>query len=441
MSLALLLLAARSAGAEPAPEEAGRTPAVEAAAPEAPAAEPSAAPDASTPPADPVPTASAGSGSAVDEEADDERPPPRRARKRRTGAERSARELVPDGLERRSPLGAEWWQILGVPLLAGAAALIGRVLGRVTRLVATRVARATPAPWDDQLLHRSHGPLTLAWAFGVARAGIPFLFLPSAVSTLLQRGLDAGLIAGVTWVAVRATEIAGEAAVQTARARSNPEAASVLPMVARAAKGAFIALGVVAVLSGLGYPVVSLLAGLGIGGLAFALAFQKTAENLFGSVSIGVDQPFRVGDLIKVEDVIGLVEVIGLRSTRIRTPDRTVVTIPNGRLADMRVENFSVRDRMRLYAVLPLEVDTPAATVDAAATVCEATLRAAPDVLVETATVRLVRVGPNGVELEAVAWFQVENADAFALLKHRLFLELLAAVSAAGARLAHPARP
>lgn len=377
----------------------------------------------------------------LDPEADEAPAAPRPPRRRKSAGERTVRELVPDGLEKRSPLGPEWWQILGLPLIAAVSAIAGRVLGRLTRLVATRLARATPAPWDDQLLFRSHGPLGLAWSLGVARAAAPFLFLPTGAAALLNRGLDAGLIAAITWVAVRASEIAGEAAAQTARARNNPEAASVIPLIARAAKGALAAIGVVAVLSGLGYPVVSLLAGLGIGGLAFALAFQKTAENLFGSVSIGVDQPFRVGDLIKVEDVIGIVELIGLRSTRIRTADRTLVTIPNGRLADMRVENFAVRDRMRLYAVLPLDVETPAAEVSAAAEAATQVLLAAPDVIPEQASVRLVRVGASALELEAVAWFRTTDADAFAALRHRILLDLLAATAGAGARLSHPARP
>ena len=129
------------------------------------------------------------------------------------------------------------------------------------------------------------------------------------------------------------------------------------------AKIAAIAVAAIAVLSEFGYPVTSLVAGLGIGGIALALAAQKTVENLFGSLSIGIDQPFRVGDYINVDTISGTVESIGLRSTRIRTLDRTLVTLPNGKLADMRVESFAERDRIRFICVLALTRSTKAAAV------------------------------------------------------------------------------
>ena len=120
--------------------------------------------------------------------------------------------------------------------------------------------------------------------------------------------------------------------------RTHAQGASMLPSVRRATKVAVVALGAVAVLAQVGYPVGSLLAGLGLGGLAVALAAQKTVENLIGSVTIGLDVPFKVGDFVRADGAEGTVEAIGLRSTRLRTLDRTVVTIPNGKLADARIE-------------------------------------------------------------------------------------------------------
>lgn len=102
-------------------------------------------------------------------------------------------------------------------------------------------------------------------------------------------------------------------------------------------------------------------AGLGIGGLAVALAAQKTLANLFGAISIGVDRPFREGDYIKVGEVEGTVEAIGLRSTRLRTLDRTVVSIPNGDLADTRAETFGLRDRFQFMTTIGVEYGTRAA--------------------------------------------------------------------------------
>jgi len=149
-------------------------------------------------------------------------------------------------------------------------------------------------------------------------------------------------------------------------------------------------MGVVAVLSELGYPVASLIAGLGIGGLALALALaaQKTVENLFGAFSIGVDQPFQEGDFVRIEDFVGTVESVGLRSTRIRTLDRTLIIMPNGKLADMRIETFSVRDRMRLSCVIGLVYSTTETQMRQVLTGLEARLRAHPKIWAETVVVR-----------------------------------------------------
>jgi len=145
-------------------------------------------------------------------------------------------------------------------------------------------------------------------------------------------------------------------------------------------KVAVLILAVIALLSAWGYSVASLLAGLGIGGLAVALAAQKTVENLFGAFSIGVDQPFREGDFVKVEDFVGTVEVIGLRSTKIRTLDRTLITLPNGKLSDMRLESFAARDRIRLACSLGLVYETTTAQMRQVLAELEKRLRAHPKI-------------------------------------------------------------
>jgi MscS family membrane protein len=131
-------------------------------------------------------------------------------------------------------------------------------------------------------------------------------------------------------------------------------AQTIVPLIGRSLR---VALGLAALLvplSQLGYPVGTLLAGLGIGGIIVALAAQKTVENLFGSVSLAADRVMRVGDWVKFDDVQGTVERIGLRSTHIRTLDRTVVKVPNGRLAELRIESFGERDRIRFFTTIRL---------------------------------------------------------------------------------------
>jgi MscS family membrane protein len=196
----------------------------------------------------------------------------------------------------------------------------------------------------------------------------------------------------------------------------------------------------VAILAELGYPVTSLLAGLGIGGLAVALAAQKTVENVFGAFSIGVDQPFREGDLIRVDTVLGFVEAIGLRSTRIRTLDRTLVTMPNGKLADMRVESYAPRDRLRLNFVVGLVYATTSAQMREIIAGWEGLLRAHPKIWPDVVQVRFQAFGESSLTVEVQCWFQTSDWNEFIQIREDVLLQMMEVVERAGSQMAFPTR-
>jgi MscS family membrane protein len=194
------------------------------------------------------------------------------------------------------------------------------------------------------------------------------------------------------------------------------------------------------VLSAFGFPIGTLLAGLGIGGLALAFGAQKTVENLFGSVSLAVDQPFRVGDFVKVDDFVGTVEDIGLRSTRFRTLDRTLITIPNGKLADQRLESFAVRDRMRLAATLGVTYSTTRSQMQTVLEGFERVLREHPWIWPEAMVVRFKEFGPSSLDIEVMAWFQVPTWGDFQLCRQEVLLAFMQVVEDAGTSFAFPTR-
>src|SRR5262249_35579380 len=121
---------------------------------------------------------------------------------------------------------------------------------------------------------------------------------------------------------------------------------SVLPLVSRIVKVTVFFLAVAAILSEWGYNTSAILAGVGGGGIAVSLAAQKTIENFFGGVSVIGDRPVAVGDYCKFDNRAGTIEDIGLRSTRIRTTERTEVIVPNSAFSAMTLENFARRDKM-----------------------------------------------------------------------------------------------
>lgn len=130
-----------------------------------------------------------------------------------------------------------------------------------------------------------------------------------------------------------------------------------VPLATRALKVLVVVFGVLVALQSLNVNVVSLLAGLGLGGLALALAAQDTAANVFGSITILMDRPFKIGDTIKVGDTEGVVEEIGFRSTRLRTPYNSLVTMPNSVVAKEKIDNLTARPLKRNRYVLGLTYD------------------------------------------------------------------------------------
>jgi MscS family membrane protein len=348
------------------------------------------------------------------------------------------REHLPEVLLRPGPREILLWQWIALPFAGLLAWVVGRVLAAVILAVLSRAAARTDTLWDDAIVARLRGPVAVAGAIAVAYGLLPWLDLTPPAHALLHEVLDAAVVVTVFWAMWRAVDVAGQAASQSSWGRDSASARSLLSIGMRAGKVAVAALGVVAGLAQLGYPVASLVAGLGLGGLAFALAAQKTVENLFGSVSLAVDQPFRVGDFVKVEDFVGTVEAIGLRSTHIRTLDRTVVSIPNGRLADMRLESFTARDRMRLACTIGLEYGTRLAQMRAVLQGLERVLREHPKIWPDAVVVRFKEFAASSLDVEVMAWFQTSEWSEFQLIRQEVLLQFMDVVESAGASFAFP---
>jgi MscS family membrane protein len=337
--------------------------------------------------------------------------------------------------ETYGPLGLTWSQWLAIIAIVAGSVLFGNVLGRVVRAVVARLVKKTRSTWDDALLPRLAGPLSAALALALAAALIPSVGLPTDWRP--YRLIRVGYFVVFFWTLFRLVDVGFHLLGESMWARSGPSR-SLIPLGSRVAKVGILAIAIVAVLSSLGYPVASLIAGLGIGGLALALAAQKTVENLFGAFSIGVDQPFRVGDTVKVEDFQATVERIGLRSTRFRTLERTIVTIPNGKLADSRIESYTARDRVRFATIIGLVYSTSEAQVRQVLEGFLRVLKAQPKLFPEGVTVLLRGLGASSLDIEVSAQFQTEDYAEFQAIRQEVLLQFLRVVEEAGTALAFP---
>jgi MscS family membrane protein len=347
---------------------------------------------------------------------------------------------LPDQLLRPGPRGVLRWQWIALPLLALVSLMAGVAVSRLAVPRLRRMAAKTPAAWDDAIVVRLGGPLALAVAVGVSFLALPLLALYPSADKFVSGMLRTSFFVTFFWTLLRVIDVLTDVIKASPWGLSHAASRSLLSLGARITKVALALLAIVAVISELGYPVASLIAGLGIGGLALALASQKTVENLFGAFSIGVDQPFREGDFIKVEDFMGTVETIGLRSTRVRTLDRTLITVPNGKLAEMRIETFAVRDRIRLACTLGLVYSTTTNQMRLVLAGLEQTLREHPKIWHQDITVRFKELTASSLDIEINAWFTTADYTEFKTIRQDILLQFMEVVEKAETSFAFPTR-
>jgi MscS family membrane protein len=345
---------------------------------------------------------------------------------------------LPGPLQERGPRELFFWQWLGLFLLIPLTLLLGVGLGGFTRWALTKLASKTTTPWDDVLARRLVAPITLLWSATLFWVLLPSVSLDVSARAFFEKVLKAVVFASVTWALLRSIDVMANSVLKHPSVASKPASRSLVPLGVRTVKFAFGLMALIAVLSALGLPVESLLAGLGIGGLALALAGQKTVENLFGAFSIGLDQPIREGDVVKIEDIVGTVESIGLRSTRIRTPERTLVTLPNGKLAEMRLETFAARDRLRFSCELALVHGTPSTKLRSLIGELNRLLASHPDIHPEGVFVHFKAIERAALVLETQAYFQTIDFERYALLRDELLIRIMEAVEKTGNSFAFP---
>jgi MscS family membrane protein len=349
-------------------------------------------------------------------------------------------KLAPAPLLKRGPYRVLWAQWLGLPIIVAVAWLLGGALTRLTRAIMRPVVHRTVTRWDDQLVERMSAPVTLAWTLVLLFFLLQLLGLRPAPLAFAFKVLRTGWVLCFFWAIGRAVDVWSHVLAATSFGPSASARRALMPLASRVLRLLIMALAIVALLSELGYSVASILAGLGIGGLAVALAAQKTFEHWFGAFAIAVDQPFREGDFVRIDNLSGTVEQIGMRSTRVRTLERTIVSIPNGKLAEMQAETFAPRDRTRLATDLRLVYGTTSAQVRQILEGIERTLRGHEKARGDSVSVILREIAPNALVVEVVAFFDTTDAQLFNQIRQDMLLAFMEVVESAGSELALPAQ-
>ncbi len=251
--------------------------------------------------------------------------------------------------------------------ILAAGALAGKLFSWIIRNIIRKFAESTETKLDDVLVDVMDGPFVFAIFVITFIFAENVLVMSSGFSTGYDAVVRVLMTVGVAWIIIRFLDsiVMHYVLPYTEKSESDLDD-MLLPILRGAIKVIVITIAGVTVLSNFGYDVTSIIAGLGIGGLAFALAAKDLISNIFGGVSILTDKPFKIKDMIKFDNRQGTIREIGLRTTRVETLDGTTLVIPNAKFTDGIVENITARKQMRVALTLGLEYSTSAKKLDEA---------------------------------------------------------------------------
>lgn len=280
------------------------------------------------------------------------------------------------GLDLRMRLGATW---LGIDVWQYAVAAILFLVAFFARRAAGFVLDRLIVPWvgriggglGGRILSVLVRPLTAMVGLLGSYLALRVLLYPAEPGRrpflsveFVDRSFEVAAAVIILWTAIRLIDLLTAYLRERAQEADLPVDVPVIPLLRKSLKIFIGLIGGLLIIQHLGYPIASLLGGLGIGGLAVALAAQDTLANVFGSIIIFADKPFKVGDWVQIGDVSGHVEAIGFRSTRIRTWPRSLVAIPNKTIANSQIENWSAMPKRRItftlyvtYASTPEQIE------------------------------------------------------------------------------------
>jgi MscS family membrane protein len=248
------------------------------------------------------------------------------------------------------------------------------------------------------------------------------------------------LILAVAWILLRLVDVAAQTVADRFLRKGQVQGIALIPGAARGVKIVIASLTVVFMMHAIGYQITALMAGLGIGGIAVALAAQKSLENLIGGVTIYTDRPLRVGDFCRFGERVGTVEEVGLRSTRIRTLDRTIVTIPNGDFSGLQLENFSVRDKIWFHPRIGLRYETSPDQIRYILVEIRKMLYSHPKVDPDPARIRFVSFGAYSLDLDIFAYVKTTDYGEYLEVAEDLNLRIMEIVAEAGSSFAFPSQ-
>lgn len=284
--------------------------------------------------------------------------------------------------------------------------VLAKIVFRTFKGAVRRATKKTKTKLDDVLVDSIEEPIVLAIVIVGAYIALNFLAMPEAASSIINNVLRVLIAVDIIWLFSRSTTDIIDNLIKPLVEKAQPEmGAHFMHLVKRITITLIWGLGVLFIISNLGYDISTLIAGLGIGGVAIALALKDLLSNMFGGVTVITDRPFKVGDRIRVEGIDGKVEELGMRSTKIRSFDGTLYIVPNSKVTDSIIENVSKEKARKTKMIIGLEYGTSNAKIQKAKKIIEEVIKKnkATD---EKCLVYFTSFGAHSLDILVIYWIK-----------------------------------
>jgi MscS family membrane protein len=344
-------------------------------------------------------------------------------------------DALPEPLRTVHFFGIPLWRWISIFVGLGLSLLLSSVVARLFLWIFRIALHKGKIQNEEEILRKLRRPVRIL-LLALAVAVISTFGLSVLARHYWESVSGVLFVIGTGWLLGSIIDLAASAGMRRSIATGVQQKIAVITLVQRLTK-ILVAFAVLLILlKGAGINVTAMLTGLGIGGVALALAAQNALQDLFGGISIIVRDTIRVGDFCRVADQTGTIEEIGLSSTRLRTLDRTVVSIPNSKIAQVSSENFTLRDKFWFHHLLSLRPDTSEDQLDRVLAGIRTILVEDRNIEAETSRVVLLGFMDASFQIEIFAYVKTDTYPNFLKYQQRLLQDVLAAISEAGARLA-----
>ncbi len=331
------------------------------------------------------------------------------------------------------------WQYLLFSIVFIASFIAAKIIFYLLKTHLKRVAERTKTRLDDMVIKVIQGPLVLGVIIIGLSFGIQLLTLPLSVLSFLSTVFSVLISLTILWFIIRFVDVLIDEYLRPVAIKTEGTLDDELvPMLKKILRALILIFGLISIASNFGYDITALITGLGIGGIAVALAAQDTLGNMFGGLSIFLDRPFAIGDRVRInEKIYGDVVDVGFRSSKIKNLDNNIIVIPNSVISKSVIENY-VRPSKKIKQTfkIGLTYDTPPEKVEEAVKIIKRSIKGVEGVTNDEPLVWFTEFGDFSLNLLCIYW--IRSLDYWGTTKHEINLRILKGLSKAGIEIAYP---